>query len=278
MAGAEYTTLTLKDGAKLRMRHVVAQDPRAAVLIVHGVTEHSERYHNLEDWLVQRGISCYGYDHRGHGGSTGDVVDIDRFDTYVKDLHFVRCMVAASVSVPLFIYGHSMGALVAACYADAYSSGLRGVVLSAPPLELGPANPRWLARVGAAVGRFLPGVSFRVKTRPHLLTSDAVEQQHILEDTGRTTRITLRWLRACRDGMYRTRTVLEEPALPTLIVHGTDDRIADIRGSQRVVEDNLHGGVEITDYQGGAHELHNERQALREEMFEDVSWWLEAQL
>lgn len=278
MAEPQISTLPLKDGTRLRMRHVPAADPRAAVLIVHGVTEHSERYQHLEDWLTRRCISCYSYDHRGHGGSSGDTVDIDSFDTYLKDLHFVRCMVAAGTGVPLFVYGHSMGALIAACYADAYPTGLKGAVLSAPPLELGPANPRWLAKLAAAMGRLLPMLTFRARTRPELLTSDPDEQRAILEDVGRTQRITLRWLRACGDGIERTRRVLEKPQLPTLIVHGDGDRIADISGSRAVVESNLQGGVEITDYAGGGHELHNEHRALREEMFEDVSWWMEALL
>ena len=45
------------------------ETPKAAVLIVHGLGEHSGRYQNYVDYFVPRGYALYAADTRGHGRS-----------------------------------------------------------------------------------------------------------------------------------------------------------------------------------------------------------------
>ena len=45
--------------------------PRAVVLLVHGLHEHCLRYHHIACYLVARGYAVYGMDHIGHGLSDG---------------------------------------------------------------------------------------------------------------------------------------------------------------------------------------------------------------
>lgn len=279
-AGETHSTRMLprKDGGQLCLHHWAAERPRASLLLVHGVTEHAGRYAFLADWLAAHGISVYAYDQRGHGDSGPCLVDIERFDDYVQDLHLMRCVVAGEIQSPLFLMGHSMGSVVAALYAARHPAGLKGLVLSAFPAELGPANPPQFTLTMALLGRLFPKLQRSAEIRPWNLTSDEDLQAARAADEMICRRFRLRW--ASRFLQARKEAVEQLPGLelPTLLVHGEADPVARADGVRRLVEEAARPGFEYTSYPDARHELHNERPAIRQRYFEDLLWWLDEQL
>src|SRR5262245_37981724 len=92
----------------------VAPQPRAQLLIVHGLAEYAARYRGLADTLAGRGISCFGYDQRGHGARPGPRTHVDRFDDFIDDLNLeADSLTRRAPDLPLFVWGHSMGSIVA---------------------------------------------------------------------------------------------------------------------------------------------------------------------
>jgi acylglycerol lipase len=61
-------------------------EPKAVVLIVHGLGEHSGRYMNVVDAVVPRGYAVYALDHIGHGKSDGGREIVERFEDYTDTL------------------------------------------------------------------------------------------------------------------------------------------------------------------------------------------------
>ncbi len=59
---------------------------RGRVVLVHGATEHGERYGHLVEALLAAGWSFYAFDHRGHGRSEGLRGHVSDFSTYAHDL------------------------------------------------------------------------------------------------------------------------------------------------------------------------------------------------
>lgn len=57
--------------------------PRAVLLLVHGLAEHSGRYGNLVGHLLPPGYAVYGVDHIGHGKSAGARVFVERFEDFL---------------------------------------------------------------------------------------------------------------------------------------------------------------------------------------------------
>ncbi len=55
----------------LYLRDWPVASPRHAVLLVHGLGEHSGRYQALAQWFNARGYAARSYDHSGHGQSRG---------------------------------------------------------------------------------------------------------------------------------------------------------------------------------------------------------------
>jgi alpha-beta hydrolase superfamily lysophospholipase len=60
--------------------------PKAVLLIVHGLAEHSGRYMNVVNHFVPLGYAVYGIDHLGHGKSDGMRVYLKRFADYTDTL------------------------------------------------------------------------------------------------------------------------------------------------------------------------------------------------
>jgi acylglycerol lipase len=112
------------------------QSPKAILLIVHGLGEHSGRYKNVVEYFVPKGYAVYSFDQRGHGRSEGARCYVDRFPDYITDLHtFVTMVRDFHPGTKLFLVGHSIGGTIATAYATQYQDGLAGLVLSGAGLK-----------------------------------------------------------------------------------------------------------------------------------------------
>lgn len=114
--------------------------PKGVVLFVHGMAEHKERYYTFMEYLCENGFTCAIYDHRGHGESVIDIKDYgylyDETNTHlelVNDLDKVRIFLKNSYYLPIYIYAHSMGTLVARNYIQTKDSAIQGLILSGAP-------------------------------------------------------------------------------------------------------------------------------------------------
>jgi alpha-beta hydrolase superfamily lysophospholipase len=117
----ESTTLASPTGASLRLYHEPATArPRGIVQINHGLAEHAARYARLAKALSEAGYHVYAHDHRGHGftkakdAPQGMFADGDGHQRVLDDVLAVRSHAAAAhPGLPLIIFGHSMGGLIA---------------------------------------------------------------------------------------------------------------------------------------------------------------------
>src|SRR5262249_40153531 len=110
-----------------------AGDPRAVVVIHHGLADHSDRYAPFAERLVHAGYAVWALDMRGHGRSAGARFQIDRIDDLLDDLDAFLALVRENEpDRPIVLYGHSIGGLATALYAIERHPSVAGVVLAAP--------------------------------------------------------------------------------------------------------------------------------------------------
>lgn len=142
------------DGKPLYYEYYQGKQSRGAVVIVHGLSEFTAKYHEFAWYLLSSGYDVFMYDQRCHGKSCRltdrqDLIHVERFDDYVKDLHcFIRDVVRKATTLPLYLYGHSMGGAVAAFYLARHPEVFRKAVLSAPMIQpmtggVSPFVARW---------------------------------------------------------------------------------------------------------------------------------------
>ena len=145
------------DGKELYYEYFQVQESRGAIVLVHGLSEFTGKYHEFAWYLLNQGYDVFLYDQRSHGRSCRltphlDLIHVGAFSHYRKDLDcFINQVVRKATDKPLYLFGHSMGGAVAIQYMAKNPGVFQKAVLSAPMIEpiTGSVSPR-VARWGLA--------------------------------------------------------------------------------------------------------------------------------
>ena len=127
----------LEHGAQTLAFYAWPQAPevsRATVLLLHGLGEHMGRYGHVASALQAGGYTVFGYDHHGHGLSSGLRGDMLAPTQLVNDVGFVVEHVRSLSNAPLVVLGHSMGGLIAARAVAQSLLHIDALVMSSPAL------------------------------------------------------------------------------------------------------------------------------------------------
>jgi len=251
--------------------------PKAAVAIIHGVREHSGRYAAMANDLTPHGYAVYCFDHRGHGRSPGQRGHINAWQEYRDDTEaFVAQVRRDAPDLPLFLFGHSMGAVIELDYLLFHSEGLRGAVISGAAVEpVDKTKPLQLA-VGRVLSRVRPTLSTKWKFGGAGVSRDPAVVQAYDTDPLVNNQSSLRWGMEFLSAIDRVKSRAAEIKLPVLLVHGGDDRVVSPDGSRRLFEQISSTDKELKVYPGRFHEAHND--FGREEVLSDIVRWLDAHL
>lgn len=245
--------------------------PRAVVVIVHGLGEHSDRHDHVARALVAEGCAVYAVDHRGHGRSQGPRALIDDVDALVADIDaLVLVAHAAHPDVPVYMLGNSFGGMLAVRYALAHQDRLAGLILNGALAQVD-ASPalRVVGRVLAAVAPRAP----LIVIDPELVSRDpAVVEAYRTDPLVHHGRIPARTAATIADTAAAFPDAVGAIALPVLIAYGTADAICPPAGSEMLAQRIGSGDVTVRRYEGLYHELHNEPE--REAVLGDVVAWL----
>ena len=107
---------------------------QAVVLLLHGLGEHMRRYGHIASALQAAGYTVFGYDHHGHGLSSGLRGNLLHTHQLLDDVGFVIDHVRSLTPSPLVLLGHSMGGLVAARAVAQGLPHIDALVMSSPAL------------------------------------------------------------------------------------------------------------------------------------------------
>lgn len=249
----------------------------AVVVVVHGVIEHGGRYAELAAELNRHEIAVYAVDLRGHGRSQGARAWVDRFEQYTGDVEaYIEHVRNAEPDRPLFLFGHSMGGLIIASLAAVKEPNVRGLILSAPAIELTDTLFPLLRRLAALASKLFPRLRL-VKLSGSKLSRDpevlAQFQADPLVFHGRVpVRTGYEIIRAAGAVLDH----LESITVPLLVLHGTGDAVTTAEGSRRLVARAGSTDKTLKLYEGLYHDL--PREPEKEEIFADVVEWLSQRL
>ncbi len=261
-------------GIRIYYHKQIPPDARGLIMISHGFGEHFGLYEEFMDFLIKNGYGVCAYDHRAHGHSEEERGHIDRFEFFIEDMAVVvRHLKQEHQDLPLFIFGHSMGGLIAFNYGILHPEGIQGQVFTGPA-------------VGRPVGTgFIPGSLFtlfkryfaRVKIYPVLArkgTRNKVFHAKLKDDPYMLKYETVGFI--C-EFLYRGIALAKGNApsyrLPVLFLHGKADRIIPYSASVEIFKQISSEDKTLKLYEGLYHEL--VREPEREEVWQDILAWLE---
>lgn len=275
-AGSTTFEVTARDGTKLLAREwAPTGDPKAVVVVMHGLKDHSARYADFATKLVGAGYVVYAFDLRGHGRSAGPRVAPDDWTDYVTDLdQFLTSVEARQPSKRVFLFGHSMGGAIAARTAELHKPQLAGLMLSGPAVAID-APPLLLAltRMAAAANPRAPALDLPNENFSSTPGAAAAMSKDELVSQPKGPARTAAGL---VEGIRSIWSDVDALTLPLLAMHGTNDKLTAPSGSRALVERAPSRDKTLVIYDGFWHDLLHEPDHARVES--DLLAWLDARV
>jgi alpha-beta hydrolase superfamily lysophospholipase len=244
----------------------------AALVISHGLGEHSGRYADLARFLAQREIAVFACDFRGHGRSTGQRGYIRQWSDFRQDLYqLIQIMRLEMPGLPLFLFGHSLGSLITLDYVldspqDFHGMILSGVAVAETAIS---ATRKLLVKILSSTW---PSFATTTGLDPNGISSQAEEVGIYLSDplnhNKGTPRLGSETFRTQREVLSR----VPQLSLPVLLLHGEKDPLIPPDTSRVVYEKIPHLDKQLIYYPGCLHEVHHD--VLRLQEAEDIAAWI----
>ena len=262
----------------------VAGTPAGVVQIAHGLAEHGERYGRFAKALNAAGFLVHAVDHRGHGrtanGLLGDFGPAGFAGLIADVVQFGAALRAQHGSLPLFLFGHSMGSFAAQAAILDHASTWSGVVLSGSTAldMLGAAMANAPADAPTGLEAFNAG--FEHRTGYEWLSRDDAEVDAYVADPWCGWDVPDDVI----PSLFAPASRLADPALlagirsdlPILIASGDADPLAGGGALVRLLEQRYRDAgladVTVTLYPAARHEILNETN--RVEVTADILAWL----
>ena len=282
-------------------------EPRGVVQLIHGVSEHIDRYAHVARFLTEHGFVAVGNDHLGHGRTAqgpdeyGFFSEKNGWRNVAGDVRRLRVLMGKKYpDLPYFILGHSMGSFLARTYLIDWPGTVTGAILSGtgqePPhlLSLGwhIANTACRTRGQRSHSKLVERFSFEnynkqfapVRTRADWISRDEGVVDAYLADPMCSFLPTSGMFRDMMEGLdyisQKGTLAQMDPSTPVLIFSGDRDPVGGNGKGVRKVADFFRraGCTDLTVhfYPGGRHEMMNE--INRDEVLSDLLAWLEGHL
>ncbi len=277
-ATPEIGSATRPDGTTLRTLHwPVIGEPWAVALIVHGLGEHAGRYQEVAEPFANAGIDTFGYDHRGFGGSSGVPAYVDSFDQFYGDLASrIDAAHAARPGLPLVVFAHSLGGLIATGYVlpPAGKPMPDLLVLSAPGIK---ANlPGWKKTLARTLRSIAPKMRLANGLPEGGLSSDPAIRAQADADPLNSSTSTTRFAACAFDEQDRLQALLpttKSMPMPTHVIHGDADPIVPLETTDPFTQMT---NATRTVHTGLRHECYHE--ATHAEVVAEVIGWIRSQV
>jgi len=253
--------------------------PKALVVLVHGLGEHTARYAHVGKALTGAGYALAGFDLRGHGRSGGRRGHASSLDAYMHDIRqFFSLMEQRYPNIPRFLYGHSLGWLLVLAYAIQYGAGLKGVIATGPALRSSLQEQKGKIAMVRVLGSLVPAVTLPSGLDAATVSRDSVIVEAYRKDPLVHDRTSLGFGKAALNAIDLCFARAREFPAPLLIMHGTGDKITYFSGSEDFAKLVREAGRDVTLrlWDDLYHEIHNEPE--KEDVFRFMIEWLDKHL
>ena len=260
---------TTRDGLiQLRRRWEPTATPRAAVLLVHGLGEHSGRYERVGGRLAEAGFFVVSFDNRGFGASGGPRAWVETFEHFYDDVED-QLREVRQLNLPTLMIGHSLGGAIAVGYCLSSRPQPDALALSGPALdyERDPRSRR-LKAIAPFIRAVMPMYEVRRSTSLDDLAADPAVGQAFADDPLTVDFLTVSLGLEIANEIDRIRPRVDDLSLPIWVGHGADDR--NIQPEASEVFESMANARRVV-YEGLRHEIFFEPEGL--DIIDQVSDW-----
>ena len=282
----------------------VPENPIGVIQIVHGITEHIDRYEEFASYMVNQGYIVIGNDHLGHGKSIITdkpkmfIGELGSWNYLVKDINTLYEIITEEYKLPTYLIGFSLGSFVSRHYLIDYNPFYQKAILVGTGIQpnivlniLKLIVKGEVKKIGVEnTSKFIRELSFGTynkqikdaKTDYDWLTSSEEEINKYINDplVGKDTTGSLFY--ELLDGMVYTSklsNIKKMKELPILLLSGSDDPVGSKGNGVKKLE-NIYKknniDVSLKLYEGKRHDLFHETNKL--EVFNDILTYIKKEL
>jgi len=244
-------------------------EPKALIIITHGIAQHLGYYDQVATTFNKANFDVVTYDVRGHGRTNAKRGVVDDFHEFVSDLHQIVNHYQKDNSQPIFLIGHSMGAVITNAYAMTYQD-VAGIISAAGPVR--------------TPSIFLGLTGFFTKLMPNkkILTNFDDENLSYKGKMFETDPYALKYftLKMIRQILvkgvnYNSKNV-KKLIMPALFIHGEDDKLVNFLDVQVYFKRIASTDKQFILYPHTKHNVFDENQTNK--IIADIIIWLESRL
>lgn len=261
------------NGTKIYAKKSLVNDPKANIVIVHGIFEHLDRYDYLTKKLNDNGYNVYRYDARGHGRSEGKSGSLNDFNEYLYDLNiYVNLIRSDYPDEKVVLLGHSMGGLVATSYAIKYNNKLDYLVLSGACNQ----TPKVAKALKFIPTSLIPMIKYKNRLGKGVCGDPRVVEEYNSDPlVGKYASFKMMknvFIKGCNYVNNNIRSI----SVPTLVMHGKKDGIVVSSTGEWTYNNLVVRDRTLKMYEGLYHEIFNE--VKKDEVIKDLLNWLNKRL
>jgi alpha-beta hydrolase superfamily lysophospholipase len=234
--------------------------------------DHSGRYGtHFADHFLNEGFSILTFDLPGHGKSGGKRGHIEQYEDFYKLLSAgISYAKKKYSSLPIYLYGNSLGALIVLEFSIQTKPVINGVIASAPVLDVSEPIPPVKLALANIMNKIFPSFTLDSGLNRNMLSCD----KSVIEKYNADPLV--HGYASARMGMYiieKGEFVLnnaKKVSLPTLVMVGSSEGIVSKKAIQVFCEQSDKCSEKI--WAGFYHEIHNEPE--KENVLEYTSKWI----
>jgi alpha-beta hydrolase superfamily lysophospholipase len=250
-------------------------NPRAVVVICHGVNSHGGQYVWPSEQFAASGFAVYAVDLRGRGKSGGARFYVDDVAEYVGDVaKLIEIAKSRHAGLPVFLLGHSAGGVVSCTYALDRQSELAGLICESFAFRV-PAPGFALALI-KGLSRIAPRLRvLKLKNEDFSRDPNAVRALNsdpLIAGEVQPAATVAALVRADE----RLEREFPKIKLPVFILHGTVDKATLPKGSQFFFDTVGSSDKTLKLYEGHYHDLLND--FGKENVIAEMIGWIDRHL
>lgn len=245
---------------------------KGVVCLIHGIGEHSGRYIHVAEAFGKEGYALFTADLRGHGKSEGIRGHAPSMELLMQDVDvLIEQAKTRYPGLPVILYGHSLGGIVALHYGLKRKPKVAGVLVTSPAMHSSLEQQPAKVLAAKIMGSILPKMTIVSGLDVMAISHDPAVIKAYNEDPLVHDLISVGFgkilLQVCAFNLAHA----QEFPLPLLLMHGKADAIAFPSSSIEFAE-QLAGRCKLVLWEDGFHELHNE--PFKSEVFSTMTDWM----